>query len=129
VTVPSGTSNIATSRTIHGSPHFNRAAPPLRNRNVPGSERLLGKGCWPHPRVRSLSRGGPGGQCRYPEDRVPPHTSSKSRQKIRRAHMPTCPMAPDPASRLGVAVGPSRVPVTLPLGSGQLRGHHVSMWL
>jgi hypothetical protein len=39
-----------------------------------------GKGCWPHPWVHSLSRGGPGGHCRYPEDRVPPRTSIKSRQ-------------------------------------------------
>jgi hypothetical protein len=35
---------------------------------------------WPHLRVRSLSRGGLGGLYRHPEDRVPPHTSSKSRQ-------------------------------------------------
>jgi hypothetical protein len=41
-----------------------------------------GKGCWPHPRVRSLSWGGPGGHCRYPEDRVPPRTSIKSRQRL-----------------------------------------------
>jgi hypothetical protein len=55
-----------------------------------------GKGCWPHPRVRSLSRGGPEGHCRYPEDRIPPHISIKSRQRL------------------------------LPPGWGQLRGRHVS---
>jgi hypothetical protein len=55
-----------------------------------------GKGCWPHPWVRSLSRGGPGGHCRYPEDRIPSHTSIKSRQRLP------------------------------PLGWGQLRGCHVS---
>jgi hypothetical protein len=38
------------------------------------------KGYWPHLWVHSLSRGGPGGHCRYPVDRVPPHTSSKSRR-------------------------------------------------
>jgi hypothetical protein len=34
---------------------------------------------WIHLWVHSLSRGGPGGHCRYPVDRVPPRTSSKSR--------------------------------------------------
>jgi hypothetical protein len=60
-----------------------------------------GKGCWPHRWIRSLSRGGPGGHCRYPEDRVPPCTSFKSRQRLP------------------------------PLGWGQLRGCHVSprLWL
>jgi hypothetical protein len=67
-----------------------------------------GKGCWPHPRVRSLSRSGTRGHCRYPEDRVPPRTSSKSRQRTRQARVPMCPEAPVPASRLG-ATGPPRV--------------------
>jgi hypothetical protein len=56
------------------------------------------KGCWPHPWVRSLSRGGPGVHCRYPEDRVPLRTSFKSRQRL------------------------------LPSGWGQLRGCHMSPW-
>jgi hypothetical protein len=54
------------------------------------------KGCWPHPRVHSLSRGGSGDHCRYPEDRVPPRTIINSRQRL-----------PPP-------------------GWGQLRGYHVS---
>jgi hypothetical protein len=72
-----------------------------------------GKGCWSHPRVRSLSRSGPGGHCRYPEDRVPPRTSSNSRQKTRRARMPTCPKAQGPpcVPRLRAAPGPPCVPV------------------
>jgi hypothetical protein len=32
---------------------------------------------WSHPWVRSLSRGGPGGHCRYPADRVPMCTRFK----------------------------------------------------
>jgi hypothetical protein len=50
---------------------------------------------------------------RYPKDRVPPRTSSKSRQKTRRACVLTCPNAPAPASRLRAALGPSCVPVAL----------------
>jgi hypothetical protein len=38
--------------------------------------------CWPHLRVRCLSRGGPGGHCWYPTHRVPLHTSFKSRQGV-----------------------------------------------
>jgi hypothetical protein len=95
------------------------------------------------PRVHYLSRGGPGGHCRYPEDRVPPRTSSRSRQKVRHAnHTPlsvvnlsmnrvaqassgtaTCPADPAPAARPGAAPGPPRVLRTqLPLpGPGPLR--------
>jgi hypothetical protein len=112
VTVPPGAPNITTSRANRGSPRINRAAPPHQNLNVQDSERLHGKGCWPHPRVRSFSRGGPGGHYRYPEDWVPPRTSSKSRQKTGRGCVPTCPKA-----RLS------------PPSSGQLRGHRVSPWL
>jgi hypothetical protein len=100
------------------------------------------------PRVHCLSRGGPGGHCRYPKDQVPPRTSSKSRQKVRHAnHMlprvvnlsmnrtargssgaAMCPTAPAPAAQPGAAPGPPRVlRVQLPLPSlGQLRGRHVS---
>jgi hypothetical protein len=60
------------------------------------------------PRVRYLSQGGPGGHCRYPEDRVP------------RVQAPGQDRRPAP--------GPPRVLRTqLPLpGPGQLRGRHVS---
>jgi hypothetical protein len=100
------------------------------------------------PRVHYLSRGGPGGHCRYPEDQVPPRTSSRSRQKARHAnHTPlrvvnlsmnrmaqassgtaTCPADPAPADRPGAAPGPPRVLRTqLPLPSpGQLRGRNAS---
>jgi hypothetical protein len=81
-------------------------------------------------RVCSLSRGGPGGHCRYLADRVPLHTSFKSRQSARRAstrhHVPCstrpclftkagsgasmCPVAPDPASLLGRAPVPPCIP-------------------
>jgi hypothetical protein len=102
VTVPPGAPNIATSYADHGPARISRAAPPLQNPNVQNSERLHGKGCWPHPRVRSLSRGGAGGHSRCPEDRVPPLTSSKSR----RARMPACPVALAPVSRLRRAPEP-----------------------
>jgi hypothetical protein len=79
VTVPPAALNIATSHVDHGPPHICHAAPPLKNINVQNSGRLHGKGCWPHPWVCSLSRGGPGGHCRYPEDWVSPCRSSESR--------------------------------------------------
>jgi hypothetical protein len=73
------------------------------------------------------------GHCRYPEDRVPPRTSSKLRQRTRRACVPTCPEASVPASRLGATPGPPRVPTapvpasrlgaaTCPRGSGSRLG-------
>jgi hypothetical protein len=109
-----------------------RATLPLQNNKVQNSEKRRGKRCWPHPQVRCLSRGGLGGHCRYPADRVPPHTSSKSRRRAKRAlmrvHMSrrsssrllaqgssgaaTCPMAPTPAP-----------------GSGQLQSCHMSRGL
>jgi hypothetical protein len=81
------------------------------------------------PRVHYLSRGEPGGHCRYPEDQVLPRTSSRSRQKARHAnHTPprvvnlsmnrtargssgavTCPAAPAPAAQPGAAPGSPRV--------------------
>jgi hypothetical protein len=80
--------------------------------------------------------------CRYREDQVPPHTSSKSRQGAGRISMcchascpargssgaATCPVGPAPAVRPGAAPGPPRVlRAQLPLsGPGQLRGRHVS---
>jgi hypothetical protein len=110
VTVPPGASNITTSCVNHGLPRINRAAPSLQNSNIQDTERLHGKGCWPHPRARSLSWGGPGGHCRYPKDRVPPRTSSKSRQKP--GQLRSCRMSPQLWHPLPV--------------SGQLRGRHVS---
>jgi hypothetical protein len=87
-----------------------------------------GKRCWPHPRVRYLFRGGPRGHCLNLADRVPSHTSSKSRRRARheltRVHVSrgsssrllaqdssgaaTCPVAPIP-----------------PPDSGQLQSRHV----
>jgi hypothetical protein len=88
------------------------------------------------------------GVCRYPEDQIPPRTSSRSRQKVRRTNhtLPrvhnlsmsrvdqgssgatTCPAALAPAAQPGAALGPPRVPrLQLPLPSpGQLQGRHVS---
>jgi hypothetical protein len=94
VTAPPGASNIATSRADRGLPRICHAAPPPRNPNVENSERLHGKGRWPHPRVHNLYQGGPRGHCRYPEDQIPTRTSSKSRRKTRWAHIPVCPTAP-----------------------------------
>jgi hypothetical protein len=76
--------------------------------------------CWPHLWVRCLYRGGPGGHCRFPADRVAPCMNFKTRQGARcaptRCHVShssrpclpaqagsnaaACPMAPDPASLL-----------------------------
>jgi hypothetical protein len=56
--------------------------------------------------------------CRYPEDRVPPCTSSKSRRKIRRVHMPTCPVALAPASPLRGAPKLPRCPGSRLLARG-----------
>jgi hypothetical protein len=85
--------------------------------------------------------------CRYPEDRVPPHTSSKSRQGAGRVstrchascssvpRLPsevgfdavTCLAAPAPAAQPGAALGsPHVLRHQLPLPSpGQLRGYHM----
>jgi hypothetical protein len=87
-----------------------------------------GKGCWPHPRVRSLSRGGPEGHCRYPEDRIPPHISIKSTQRLlppgwgqlRGRHV-------SPWLRLPLPARGSTGATTCPRGSGQLWGRHVSL--
>jgi hypothetical protein len=92
--------------------------------------------------------GGPGrGLCRYPEDRIPPHTSSKSRQGAGRVYthchasyssgprLPTevgagaatCPAVPAPAAQPEAAPGPPHallLQVSLP-GPGRLRGYHV----
>jgi hypothetical protein len=82
------------------------------------------------PRVRRLSRGGPGGHCRYPADQVPPRTSSRSKQKARHANhvlprvinlsmnrtargssgVTACPAAPTPAAQPGAAPGSPCVP-------------------
>jgi hypothetical protein len=86
--------------------------------------------------------------CRYPEDRVPLHTSSKSRQGARRVsthshvsccfrpHLSaemcsgatTCPAAPDLASLLRWAPALLRVPRlwTLPPWRGEVRCCHMS---
>jgi hypothetical protein len=108
----------------------------------------MGKEMLAPPRVHYLSRGGPGGHCRYPEDQIPPRTSFRSRQKARHAnHTPlrvvnlsmnymaqasfgaaTCPADSAPATQPGAAPGPPRVLWTqLPLPSPvQLWGRHVS---
>jgi hypothetical protein len=100
------------------------------------------------PQVRRLSRGGPGGHCRYPADQVPPRTNSRSKQKVRHANhalsrvinlsmnctarcssrVTACPAAPAPAAQPRAAPGLPRVlRLQLPLpGPGQLRGRHVS---
>jgi hypothetical protein len=92
--------------------------------------------------------GWPRGHCRYPEDRVPSHISSKSRQRARqvltRVHVSRdsssrslaqgrfratmCPVAPAPASWLRAATGQPCVPRLQlpPPGSGSLQSHHVS---
>jgi hypothetical protein len=124
VTVPPGTPNIAMSHADRGPPRVCHPAPLLRDLNVQNSVRLHGKGCWPHPRVHSLSRGGPEGHCRYPEDRVPPCTSYESRRKTRWA----C-VSRGSGSRLPAqgAPEPPRAPwPRLPSpGSGQLQSRHV----
>jgi hypothetical protein len=88
-----------------------------------------GKRYWPHMRVRRLSRGGPGGHCWYPTDRVPlckrlkrsaPRLQTRSRcqralalpraPRHRACHLPgegfgvaTCPMAQSaPPARKGL---------------------------
>jgi hypothetical protein len=82
---------------------------------------VLPRGPWPQASLP---------HCRYPEDQVPPRTSSRSRQKVGHTnHTPpsvvnlsmnrtargsfgaaTCPAAPAPAAQPGAAPGPPRVP-------------------
>jgi hypothetical protein len=70
-----------------------------------------GKGCWPHPQVRSLSWGGPGAHCRYPEDRVPRVQASSQDNGSRlpakgSSEAAMCPRGSGSRSRLGAAPGP-----------------------
>jgi hypothetical protein len=85
--------------------------------------------CWPHLRVRSLSKGGPGGHCRYPAERVPPYTSFKSRQRVGRAstccHMP-CSTRPCLPTKLGSGAAMCPWLRTPPPYWGGLRCHRMS---
>jgi hypothetical protein len=112
LSVDGGCSRITSSGTSRG--------PPSMFLSTDGGRSPTFSSNWPHLWIRSLSRCGPGGLCRYPKDRVTPYTSSKSRQGARRAstcchiscsfgpHHPTevgsgtttCPAAPDLASLL-----------------------------
>jgi hypothetical protein len=61
-----------------------------------------GKRYWPHLRVRRLSRGGPGGHCRYPADQVPLCTRLK-RLATEGSGSATCPDAQStPPTRRGL---------------------------
>jgi hypothetical protein len=121
---------------------------PLRNTKMQPKS-IVGKEMLAPPRVHCLCRGGPGGHCRYPEDQVPPRTSSRSRQKVRHANhtllrvvnlsmnrtdrgssgAAMCPAAPAPAAQPEAAPGPSRaLRLQLPLPSpGQLQARHVCL--
>jgi hypothetical protein len=87
----------------------------------PGGKKI----CWPHLRFCYLSRGGPGGHCRYPADQVTPHTGLNPRRGRRTA---TCPIAPNLTSLLGRAPVLLRVPRLriLPPYLGGLWRCHVS---
>jgi hypothetical protein len=139
VTVPPGALSVATTRADRGPPRIRRAAPRLQNPNVQNSERLHEEGCWSHPWVHNLSWGGPGGHYRYPEDRIPPRRSSKSKLKDKTdAHArvsrgfcllaqsssgaTTCLVTPAPATR---ACGSSRS-VTCPVASTPVFGHRTA---
>jgi hypothetical protein len=55
-----------------------RGTLPLQeNESTRSDEAIWRKICWLHLRVRSLSRGGTGGHCRHPADRVPLYACSK----------------------------------------------------
>jgi hypothetical protein len=115
VTVPRASQRLRESWDAMHQPRCTTAS---ESQHIKTQKGYAGKGCWPHPRVRILSRGGSGSHCRYPKDRVPPRTSFKSRQRLH-------------ASQLRVALRLSRVPAAqapAPI-SGQLRGRHVSSWL
>jgi hypothetical protein len=73
-----------------------------------------GKGCCPHPQVHSLSWGGLGGHCRYPEDGYPRVQASSQDNG---SHLPAegsskaamCPHGSSSRSWLGAAPGPPHV--------------------
>jgi hypothetical protein len=94
MTVPPDAPNIATSHANHGPPRIRRTASPLRNPNVQNSERLHGEGCWPHPRVHSLSRVGSGATVDTLKTGYPHIQALSQRRKARQAHIPACPAAP-----------------------------------
>jgi hypothetical protein len=63
-----------------------RGALPLQENVSTSSGRAMwGRRCRPHPWVHSLSRGGPGGHCRYTADWVPLYTCPKSGPETRHA--------------------------------------------
>jgi hypothetical protein len=149
VMVPRASQRPCESWVTTYQPHCTTAS---ESQHIKTQKGYAGKECWPHLRVHSLSQGGPGGHCRYPEDRVPPRTSFKPRQRLpppgsgqlRGRHVSpwlglslpargsswaaTCPRGSDSRFRLGAAPGPPRVLAVRapPPGSGQLQGHHVS---
>jgi hypothetical protein len=59
---------------------------PLRIPRCKVPKNSAGKETLAPPRVHYVSRGGPRGYCRYPEDQVPPCTSSRSRRNVRHAN-------------------------------------------
>jgi hypothetical protein len=115
-----------------------RAAPALEGSRAPAARAptwfLCPAGHLAPPGCRGptghLTPPGCRGPCRYLEDRVPPRTSSRSRQKAS-SGTATCPAGPAPAAQPGAAPGPPRVLWTQLLlpGPGQLRGRRVSCGL
>jgi hypothetical protein len=85
-----------------------------KSQHIKTRKGCVGKGCWPHPRVRSLSRGGPG----YPRVQALSQDNS-SRSRLRASPGP--PRVPAARDSTGVT--------TCPSGLGQLRGWHVSLRL
>jgi hypothetical protein len=127
--VDGGCSRTSTSGTSQG----NRRLPlqlPKKSEKMRGEKDML----TPHASSRPLPRWAQG-HYRYPVDRVPPHTSFKSKTRSKMYwHIPsssdtaTCSVASDPASLLGSA--PTLPHVlrlrTLPPCSGGLRRCHMS---
>jgi hypothetical protein len=125
MTVPPGAPNIATSRANRGSPHINCATPPHRNPNIQDSERLHEKGCWPHPRIHSLSRSGPGAtvgtlRTRYSAYKLQVRTKDKAGLRVPRPRL----SPPGSGQLQGRCVSPR--PRLSPPSSGQLRGRRLS---
>jgi hypothetical protein len=116
--IDGGRSRICSSGTSRGGPLSTSSTTKKIQKRYAGK-----KICWPHLRVRCLSRGGSGGHCQYPADPVPPRTSSKSRQRKRhaltRAHV---------SMTLGYATRHEQLGCCQLLLSslGQLRCHHMS---
>jgi hypothetical protein len=130
VTVPRASQRPCESWVTMHQPRYTTAS---KSQHIKTQKVCAGKGCWPHPRVCILSRGGPEatvGTLRtgYPRVQVSSQDNGSRLLAEGSSEAATCPRGLGSHSQLGVAPGPPRVPTARAPApsSGQLQGRHVS---